>query len=72
MENKLCGEKPIDTNLSSILKKWQFPQDIIEKYESVGIVDVFEWQAECLSLNSKLGRENSRNENKYAICHRPN
>ena len=52
MIEKVCEK----TNLNQILTKWKFPEDVIEKYASIGIVDVFEWQAECLILNSNLGK----------------
>ena len=50
--------KNLNKNLKSILNSWNFPQDVIDKYESIKIVDVFDWQAECLHLNSKLGMLN--------------
>ncbi len=46
----------INTNLKSILGNWKFPQDVIDKYESIKIFEVFEWQAECLNLISKLSK----------------
>lgn len=42
-------------NLETILKKWKFPQTIIEKYKSIGIIDIFDWQAECLSNKQITG-----------------
>ena len=57
MNTKICEK----TNLTNILKKWKFPQDVINKYESIGIFEVFEWQAECLELNSKLGSFENKN-----------
>jgi hypothetical protein len=39
----------LEKSLQAILKKWKFPPSIIEKYNSVGIHEIFEWQAECLS-----------------------
>lgn len=47
----------ISNNLENILKKWKFPQTIIEKYKSIGIIDIFDWQAECLNNKEISGRK---------------
>ncbi|CAF0883929.1 unnamed protein product [Brachionus calyciflorus] len=39
----------LSNKLEEILKKWKFPQTIIENYKSIGIKEIFDWQAECLS-----------------------
>ena len=36
-------------NLKSILSKWKFPVSISKKYEEKGIVEIFDWQADCLN-----------------------
>jgi HD-like signal output (HDOD) protein len=48
--------KNINKSLKTILNNWKFPQDVIDKYESIKIFEVFEWQAECLQLISKLSK----------------
>ena len=39
----------IEKNLKSILKKWKFPEKIVQKYDEVGIKEIFDWQAEVLN-----------------------
>ena len=57
-ESEVNQKTNIETNLANILNKWKFPQNIIDKYKSLGISDVFQWQAECLSKNSNIGKLN--------------
>jgi hypothetical protein len=45
----------VETNLETILKRWKFPNDIIAKYKSLGIINIFEWQSECLHIEDVLG-----------------
>jgi hypothetical protein len=47
----------VETNLEIILKSWRFPNDIIAKYKSLGIINIFEWQSECLHIEPVLGLE---------------
>lgn len=42
-------------NLETLLKKWKFPQTIIDNYKSKGIKEIFDWQAECLSIKKVTG-----------------
>jgi DNA polymerase theta len=42
------------TNLSSILSIWNFPETIINKYESLNIKEIFQWQLECLNTQGVL------------------
>lgn len=52
-------EKTFVTNkLDILLKKWNFPQSIIDNYKSNGIIEIFEWQNDCLNNSLVLG-ENS-------------
>ena len=39
----------LTNKLETILHGWKFPLDIIEKYKSLKIVEIFDWQAECLN-----------------------
>ena len=39
-----------ETDIELILTKWHFPQQLVDKYKSLGIVNIFAWQAECLSI----------------------
>lgn len=48
-ENQPEEEIENSRNIKSILKKWKFPANIIEKYCALGIKEVFEWQADCLN-----------------------
>ena len=43
-------------NLESLLLKWKFPKDVIEKYKSLKILEIFDWQAECLQIQEVLGK----------------
>lgn len=43
-----------NNKLETILLNWKFSKNIIEKYKSIGINEIFDWQAECLNLNTVL------------------
>ena len=46
------SDKKLETNLEIILNSWKFPKNIIDKYKSIGIKEIFEWQAECLNVQN--------------------
>ncbi|XP_053561115.1 DNA polymerase theta [Bombina bombina] len=41
-----------------LLASWGLPKAVLEKYRSVGVVQMFEWQAECLLLGQVLEGKN--------------
>ncbi|XP_032853439.2 DNA polymerase theta [Tyto alba] len=41
-----------------LLANWGLPKAILEKYHSLGVVQMFEWQAECLMLGQVLEGKN--------------
>lgn len=45
----------MNNKLEKILSNWKFSKNIIDKYKSIGINEIFDWQSECLSINSVLG-----------------
>lgn len=55
---ELHEEKIFNHNLESILKEWQFPKNIIEKYKALKILEIFDWQAKCLQIDKVLGNLN--------------
>ncbi|XP_038613775.1 DNA polymerase theta [Tachyglossus aculeatus] len=48
-------EGPVDKLL---LASWGLPHVVLEKYRRLGVVRMFEWQAECLLLGQVLGGRN--------------
>jgi hypothetical protein len=42
-------------NLEELLISWKFPKNVIEKYKSLQIIDIFDWQSECLQIDEVLG-----------------
>uniref|UniRef100_A0A8B9CCB2 DNA polymerase theta n=1 Tax=Anser brachyrhynchus TaxID=132585 RepID=A0A8B9CCB2_9AVES len=41
-----------------LLASWGLPKAVLEKYHSLGVVQMFEWQAECLMLGQVLEGKN--------------
>lgn len=41
-----------------LLASWGLPRAVLEKYHSLGVVQMFEWQAECLMLGHVLEGKN--------------
>uniref|UniRef100_A0A8C4TR75 DNA polymerase theta n=1 Tax=Falco tinnunculus TaxID=100819 RepID=A0A8C4TR75_FALTI len=41
-----------------LLASWGLPKAVLEKYHSLGVVKMFEWQAECLMLGQVLEGKN--------------
>uniref|UniRef100_A0A8C3JRQ8 DNA polymerase theta n=1 Tax=Calidris pygmaea TaxID=425635 RepID=A0A8C3JRQ8_9CHAR len=41
-----------------LLASWGLPKEVLEKYHSLGVVQMFEWQAECLMLGQVLEGKN--------------
>ncbi|KAL4608972.1 DNA polymerase theta-like, partial [Arapaima gigas] len=41
-----------------LLASWGLPKPVLEKYQSLGVVRMFEWQAECLTLGKVLTGKN--------------
>uniref|UniRef100_A0A8C3LRA0 DNA polymerase theta n=1 Tax=Chrysolophus pictus TaxID=9089 RepID=A0A8C3LRA0_CHRPC len=42
----------------NLKKYWGLPKAVLEKYHSLGVVQMFEWQAECLMLGQVLEGKN--------------
>lgn len=38
------------------LKKWNLPECVLQQYAKNGLEYMFQWQAECLSLDGVLGK----------------
>uniref|UniRef100_UPI00398EBF00 DNA polymerase theta n=1 Tax=Pristiophorus japonicus TaxID=55135 RepID=UPI00398EBF00 len=41
-----------------LLSNWGLPKSVLEKYRSMGVVSIFEWQAECLTQHRVLEGRN--------------
>ncbi|XP_015196626.2 DNA polymerase theta isoform X1 [Lepisosteus oculatus] len=41
-----------------LLSSWGLPKPVLEKYQRLGVVQMFEWQAECLTLGQVLEGKN--------------
>lgn len=41
-----------------LLSCWGLPKPVLEKYQSLGVKRMFEWQAECLMLGKVLEGKN--------------
>ncbi|MCI4386592.1 hypothetical protein PGIGA_G00064270 [Pangasianodon gigas] len=41
-----------------LLSSWGLPKPVLEKYQSLGVKQMFEWQAECLTLGKVLEGNN--------------
>ena len=48
-------KKDLIKNLEALLIAWKFPKDVIEKYKTLKIIEIFDWQAECLQIDEVLG-----------------
>ncbi|XP_072116401.1 DNA polymerase theta [Mobula birostris] len=55
-----CGENAAATVQKQmlLLSNWGIPKVVLEKYQSLGLVSIFEWQAECLMQNHVLEGRN--------------
>nr|XP_010298788.1 PREDICTED: DNA polymerase theta [Balearica regulorum gibbericeps] len=49
---------PEDPADKLLLASWGLPKAVLEKYHSLGVVQMFEWQAECLMLGQVLEGKN--------------
>ncbi|NXL77581.1 DPOLQ polymerase, partial [Leptocoma aspasia] len=49
---------PEDQADKLLLASWGLPRAVLEKYRSLGVVQMFEWQAECLMLGQVLEGKN--------------
>ncbi|MGH0157782.1 UNVERIFIED_CONTAM: hypothetical protein FKN15_034396 [Acipenser sinensis] len=49
---------PADQSEKLLLSSWGLPKTVLEKYKSLGVVRMFEWQAECLTLGRVLEGKN--------------
>uniref|UniRef100_A0A8C3JSL2 DNA polymerase theta n=1 Tax=Calidris pygmaea TaxID=425635 RepID=A0A8C3JSL2_9CHAR len=49
---------PEDQADKLLLASWGLPKEVLEKYHSLGVVQMFEWQAECLMLGQVLEGKN--------------
>ncbi len=47
-------------NLEELLVNWKFPKNVVEKYKSIHITEIFDWQSECLQIQEVLGRFSAR------------
>lgn len=54
----MSKNNPLDKCLETLLTKWKFPKDVIEKYKSSKILEIFDWQAECLQIQEVLEGKN--------------
>lgn len=49
---------PTDQSDKLLLSSWGLPKPVLEKYQSLGVKQMFEWQAECLTLGKVLEGNN--------------
>ncbi|MCJ8740817.1 hypothetical protein PDJAM_G00063470 [Pangasius djambal] len=49
---------PADQSDKLLLSSWGLPKPVLEKYQSLGVKQMFEWQAECLTLGKVLEGSN--------------
>lgn len=49
---------PSDQSDKLLLSSWGLPKPVLEKYQSLGVNKMFEWQAECLTLGKVLEGNN--------------
>ncbi|KAL7844280.1 hypothetical protein SRHO_G00228190 [Serrasalmus rhombeus] len=49
---------PADHSDQLLLASWGLPKPVLEKYQSLGVKKMFEWQAECLILGKVLEGRN--------------
>ncbi|XP_016332814.1 DNA polymerase theta-like [Sinocyclocheilus anshuiensis] len=50
--------RPADQSDKLLLSNWGLPKPALEKYQSLGVQRMFEWQAECLTLGKVLEGQN--------------
>ncbi|RXN27034.1 DNA polymerase theta [Labeo rohita] len=50
--------RPADQLDKLLLSSWGLPKPVLEKYQSLGVQRMFEWQAECLTLGKVLEGQN--------------
>ncbi|XP_009293682.1 DNA polymerase theta [Danio rerio] len=50
--------RPADQLDKLLLSSWGLPKPVLEKYQSLGVHRMFEWQAECLTLGKVLEGQN--------------
>ncbi|XP_062868243.1 DNA polymerase theta, partial [Trichomycterus rosablanca] len=49
---------PAEQTDKLLLSSWGLPKPVLEKYQSLGVKQMFEWQAECLTLGKVLEGKN--------------
>ncbi|TSQ12710.1 DNA polymerase theta [Bagarius yarrelli] len=49
---------PADQSDKLLLSSWGLPKPVLEKYQSLGVKRMFDWQAECLTLGKVLEGNN--------------
>ncbi|KAI1903803.1 hypothetical protein AGOR_G00030970 [Albula goreensis] len=49
---------PADQSDKLLLSSWGLPKPILDRYRSLGVTRMFEWQAECLTLGKVLEGKN--------------
>lgn len=49
---------PANQSDKLMLSSWGLPKPVLEKYQSLGVQRMFEWQAECLTLGKVLEGQN--------------
>nr|XP_055035829.1 DNA polymerase theta isoform X1 [Misgurnus anguillicaudatus] len=50
--------RPADQLDKLLLSSWGLPKPVLDKYQSLGVHRMFEWQAECLTLGKVLEGQN--------------
>ncbi|XP_043556926.1 DNA polymerase theta isoform X1 [Chiloscyllium plagiosum] len=54
-----CGQVAAPSQQSMLLlSNWGLPKSVLENYQSMGVVSIFEWQAECLTQHHVLEGRN--------------
>jgi hypothetical protein len=54
-ESKINPVTKLDPKAKLAIEDWDLPYAIVKKYKSIGIANIFEWQAECLLTGTALG-----------------
>ncbi|MBN3292061.1 DPOLQ polymerase, partial [Polypterus senegalus] len=49
---------PAEQSEKLLLSNWSLPKSVLQKYQSYGVVKMFEWQAECLTMGQVLEGKN--------------
>lgn len=65
---------PDDNSDKLLLANWGLPKTVLEKYHGLGVVRMFQWQAECLMVDQVLEGRNlvysgKRAANKNIYCY---